>query len=73
MARLTPQSANGGRTSSEGYQYTLPSRSATVTAATDVSLLSLYAADFQMLSSSSPDIAEVIRKTALERRGGTHT
>lgn len=45
-------------------------RSATVSALTEVSLLSLYAADFQMLSSSSPDIAEVIRKTALERRGG---
>jgi voltage-gated potassium channel len=25
--------------------------------------------DFQVLSSSNPDIAEVIRKTALERRG----
>ncbi|MEF0940706.1 cyclic nucleotide-gated ion channel [Rhizobium sp. BR 362] len=46
-------------------------RSATVSAATEVSLLSLYSADFQMLSSSSPEIADVIRKTALERRGGT--
>ncbi|MBY5440265.1 cyclic nucleotide-gated ion channel [Rhizobium leguminosarum] len=45
-------------------------RSATVSAATEVSLLSLYAVDFQMLSSSSPEIAETIRKTALERRGG---
>jgi voltage-gated potassium channel len=45
-------------------------RSATVSAATEVSLLSLYAVDFQMLSSSSPQIAETIRKTALERRGG---
>ena len=44
-------------------------RSATVSAATEVSLLSLYAADFQMLSSSSPEIADIIRKTALERRG----
>jgi voltage-gated potassium channel len=44
-------------------------RSATVSAATEVSLLSLYASDFQMLSSSSPEIAEIIRKTALERRG----
>jgi voltage-gated potassium channel len=43
-------------------------RSATVSALTEVSLLSLYSLDFQMLSSSSPDIAEVIRKTALERR-----
>lgn len=43
-------------------------RSATVSAATEVSLLSLYASDFQMLSSSSPEIAEIIRKTALERR-----
>ncbi|MGY5801719.1 cyclic nucleotide-gated ion channel [Rhizobium sp. LEGMi12c] len=46
-------------------------RSATVSAATEVSLLSLYASDFQMLSSSSPEIAEIIRKTALERRGAT--
>ncbi|MDP9807648.1 voltage-gated potassium channel [Rhizobium tibeticum] len=45
-------------------------RSATVSAATEVSLLSLYAVDFQMLSSSSPEIAEIIRKTAFERRGG---
>lgn len=44
-------------------------RSATVTATTEVSLLSLHAEDFQMLSSSSPDIADIIRKTALERRG----
>jgi voltage-gated potassium channel len=43
-------------------------RSATVSALTEVSLLSLYSLDFQVLSSSSPDIAEVIRKTALERR-----
>ncbi len=46
-------------------------RSATVSAATEVSLLSLYASDFQMLSSSSPEIADIIRKTALERRGAT--
>ncbi|ESY16598.1 MULTISPECIES: cyclic nucleotide-gated potassium channel [unclassified Mesorhizobium] len=44
-------------------------RMATVTAATSVSLLSLHAADFQMLCSSSPEIAEIIRRTALERRG----
>jgi len=43
-------------------------RSATVSAVTEVSLLSLYSADFQMLSSSSPEIAEIIRRTALERR-----
>ncbi|KOF13005.1 cation tolerance protein CutA [Ensifer adhaerens] len=46
-------------------------RSATVSAATEVSLLSLYSEDFQMLSSSNPEIAEIIRKTALERRGAT--
>lgn len=45
-------------------------RSATVSAATEVSLLSLYSEDFQMLSSSNPEIAEVIRKTAEARRGG---
>ncbi|TIT20749.1 MAG: cyclic nucleotide-binding domain-containing protein [Mesorhizobium sp.] len=44
-------------------------RSATVSAITVVSLLSLHSADFQMLCSSSPEIAEIIRKTALERRG----
>lgn len=46
-------------------------RSATVSAATEVSLLSLYSSDFQMLSSSSPEIADIIQKTALERRGAT--
>jgi voltage-gated potassium channel len=46
-------------------------RSATVSAATAVSLLSLHSVDFQMLSSSSPEIADIIRKTALERRGAT--
>jgi voltage-gated potassium channel len=46
-------------------------RSATVSAATAVSLLSLHSVDFQMLSSSSPEIAETIRKTALERRGAS--
>ena len=46
-------------------------RSATVTAATEVSLLSLYSEDFQMLSSSNPEIAEVIRRTAETRRGRT--
>ncbi|NRQ15078.1 cyclic nucleotide-gated ion channel [Ensifer sesbaniae] len=44
-------------------------RSATVSAATEVSLLSLYSEDFQMLSSSNPEIAEIIRKTAEARRG----
>jgi voltage-gated potassium channel len=44
-------------------------RSATVSAATTVSLLSLHSVDFQMLCSSSPEIADIIRKTALERRG----
>jgi voltage-gated potassium channel len=46
-------------------------RSATVSASTEVSLLSLYSSDFQMLSSSSPEIADIIRQTALERRGAT--
>jgi voltage-gated potassium channel len=46
-------------------------RSATVSAATAASLLSLHSVDFQMLSSSSPEIAEAIRKTALERRNAT--
>ena len=46
-------------------------RTATVSAATAVSLLSLHSADFQMLCSSSPEIADIIRKAALERRGAT--
>ena len=44
-------------------------RSATVSAATAVSLLSLHSVDFQVLSSSSPEIADIIRKTAAERGG----
>lgn len=48
-------------------------RMATVSAATAVSLLSLHAVDFQMLCSSSPEIAEIIRKTALERRSAAPT
>jgi voltage-gated potassium channel len=46
-------------------------RSATVSAATRVSLLALYSADFHMLSSSNPDISDIIRRTALERSGET--
>jgi voltage-gated potassium channel len=44
-------------------------RSATVVATTAVSLLSLHSLDFQILSSRNPEIAETIRRTALERRG----
>ena len=44
-------------------------RSATVVASSAVSLLSLHSLDFQMLSSRNPEIAEIIRRTALERRG----
>ncbi|MDB5522450.1 MAG: cation tolerance protein CutA [Rhizobium sp.] len=43
-------------------------RSASVSAVTELSLLTLYAVDFQMLASGSPEIADIIRKTALERR-----
>ncbi len=43
-------------------------RSATVVATTAVSLLSLHSLDFQVLSSRNPEIAEIIRKTARERR-----
>ncbi|TCR92963.1 cyclic nucleotide-gated ion channel [Rhizobium sp. BK376] len=46
-------------------------RSATVSAVSEVSLLSLFSVDFQILSSSNPDIADTIRRTALERRGAT--
>jgi voltage-gated potassium channel len=44
-------------------------RSATVVASSAVSLLSLHSLDFQVLSSRNPEIAEIIRQTALERRG----
>ena len=44
---------------------------ATVTAVTAVSLLSLHSVDFQILSSGNPEIAETIRRTALERRAAT--
>ena len=43
-------------------------RSATVVATTAVSLLSLHSLDFQVLSSRNPEIAEIIRTTARERR-----
>ena len=43
-------------------------RSATVVATTAVSLLSLHSLDFQVLSSRNPEIAEIIRRTARERR-----
>lgn len=43
-------------------------RSATVSAATEVSLLSLHAIDFQILSSSNTEIADIIQRTARERR-----
>ena len=44
-------------------------RSATVVASSAVSLLSLHALDFQLMSSRNPEVAEIIRRTALERRG----
>jgi len=44
-------------------------RSATVVATSAVSLLSLHSVDFEVLSSRNPEIAEIIRRTALERRG----
>jgi voltage-gated potassium channel len=31
--------------------------------------MSLHSVDFQVLSSRSPEITEIIRRTALERRG----
>lgn len=45
-------------------------RTATVTALTPLSLLSLSTVDFQILVSHNPAIAETIRTTALERSGG---
>ena len=44
-------------------------RSATVTAASAVTLLSLHSLDFQILLSHNPEIAKTIRSTALKRGG----
>jgi len=44
-------------------------RTATVTAASAVTLLSLHSQDFQILLTNNPEIAETIRKTARERSG----
>lgn len=71
VATPTPVELGSGSFFGEMALITGEPRSATVSAATEVSLLSLYASDFQMLSSSSPEIADIIRKTALERRGAT--
>jgi voltage-gated potassium channel len=43
-------------------------RNATVVASTQISFLSLNALDFHILASRNSQIAEIIRKTALERR-----
>ncbi len=69
VATPTPVELGSGSFFGEMALITGEPRSATVSAATEVSLLSLYSSDFQMLSSSSPEIADIIRKTALERRG----
>ena len=69
VATATPVELGAGSFFGEMALVTGEPRSATVSAATAVSLLSLHSVDFQMLSSSSPEIAEVIRNTALERRG----
>lgn len=44
-------------------------RMATVTAATTVTVLSLHAADFQLLIGRSPELASTIKRVALERQG----
>jgi voltage-gated potassium channel len=46
-------------------------RTATVQATTAVTLLTLHSQDFQILLTNNPEIAETIRKTALERGGGS--
>lgn len=46
-------------------------RTATVTAATAVSLLALHASDFRLLIARSPELAETIKRTAHERRQAT--
>jgi voltage-gated potassium channel len=69
VATSSPVELGSGSFFGEMALITGEPRSATVSAVTEVSLLSLFSVDFQMLSSSSPEIAEIIRKTALERRG----
>jgi voltage-gated potassium channel len=69
IATATPVELGPGSFFGEMALVTGEPRSATVSAATTVSMLTLHAVDFQMLSSQSPEVAEIIRKTALERRG----
>ena len=69
VAAVTPVELGPGEFFGEMALVSGEPRSATVTAATAVSLLSLHSPDFQVLSSRSPEIAEIIRQTAQERRG----
>src|SRR5262245_3946330 len=68
IATATPIELGPGSFFGEMALVTGEPRSATVNAATTVSMLTLHSVDFQMLSSQSPEVADVIRKTALERR-----
>jgi voltage-gated potassium channel len=68
VAAATPVELGSGEFFGEMALVTGEPRSATVTAATAVSLLSLHSADFQVLSSRSPEIADIIRQTADARR-----
>lgn len=72
VATANPVEIGAGSFFGEMALITGEPRSATVTAATEVSLLSLYSVDFQMMSTNSPEIAEIIRRTALERRSAVH-
>ncbi len=69
VAAATPVELGPGTFFGEIALVTGETRSATVTASTAVALLSLHASDFQIVSGRSPELAETVRQTALERRG----
>ena len=69
VAAATPVELGPGTFFGEIALVTGETRSATVTASTTVALMSLHASDFQVLSGRSPELAETVRQTALERRG----
>jgi voltage-gated potassium channel len=69
VAAATPVELGPGTFFGEIALVTGEPRSATVTASTAVALLSLHVSDFQILSGRIPELANAIRRTALDRRG----
>ena len=67
VAAAAPVELGAGAFFGEMALITGEPRTATVTATSAVTLLSLHAVDFQILLSHNPAIAETIRGTAAER------